>query len=126
MKLKKSFQLEEEGFDGDANEEESSNKLQAFIEYVKTQKVVHMDELAGHFNMRTQDVVARLQELLQQQLLVGVIDDRGKFIYITNEELKEVAKFIRQRGRVSLTDLAENSNTFINLTPLETTEAATS
>ena len=119
LALKESFQLEEEGFDGDVNEEESQNKLQAFIDYVKTQKVVHMDELAGTFNLRTQDVVQRLQDLLQQELLVGVIDDRGKFIYITNEELKSVAKFMRQRGRVSITDLAENSNMFINLNPVE-------
>ncbi|MDH8618446.1 hypothetical protein QIH36_27680, partial [Klebsiella pneumoniae] len=73
------------------NEEESQSKLQAFIDYIKSHKVVHMDELAGHFNMKTQDVIQRLQDLLQQQLLIGVIDDRGKFIYITNEELQSVA-----------------------------------
>lgn len=117
--MKQSFAVEEEGYDGDVNEEESQNKLKAFIDYVKNQKVVHLDELAGNFNLRTQDVVQRLQDLLQQELLVGVIDDRGKFIYITNEELQSVAKFIKQRGRVSITDLAENSNTFINLTPVE-------
>ena len=116
--MKESFAVEEEGYDGDVNEEESQNKLQTFIDYIKNQKVVHMDELAGNFNMRTQDVVQRLQELLQQGLLVGVIDDRGKFIYITNDELQSVAKFIRQRGRVSIADLAENSNTFINLSPV--------
>lgn len=117
--MKQCFELEEEGFDGDADEEESQNRLQVFIDYIKQQKVVHMDELAGHFNLRTQDVVQRIQDLLQQELLVGVIDDRGKFIYITNEELQSVAKFIRQRGRVSISDLAENSNTFVNLLPVE-------
>ena len=50
-------------------------------------------------------------------LKTGVIDDRGKFIYITQEELESVAKFIRQRGRVSLSDIAEASNSLINLTP---------
>lgn len=117
MKLKESFAIEEEGCDGDVNEEEGQNRLQAFIEYIKAQKVVHMDELAGHFNMRTADVISRIQELLAQELLVGVIDDRGKFIYITSEELASVAKFIRNRGRVSITELAENSNSFINLAP---------
>ena len=74
-----------------------------------------MDELAGHFNMKTQDVITRVQELLEQEQIIGVIDDRGKFIYVTEDELKSVAKFIRQRGRVSITDLAENSNSFVNL-----------
>lgn len=50
-------------------------------------------------------------------ILAGVIDDRGKFIYIPMEELQAVAKFIRQRGRVSLAELVENSNSLISLTP---------
>lgn len=48
-------------------------------------------------------------------MFVGVIDDRGKFIYITREEMEAVAKFIRQRGRVSLADIAESSNQLIQL-----------
>ena len=43
------------------------------------------------------------------------MDDRGKFIYISEEELKAVAKFIRQRGRISISDLAESSNSLIKL-----------
>lgn len=119
LKLKESFAVDEEGFDGDVNEEDGQNKLQAFIEYIQNHKVVQMDELAGHFNLKTQEVVARIQSLLEQEQLIGVIDDRGKFISITNDELQAVAKFIRQRGRVSITDLVENSNTFVNLVPIE-------
>lgn len=52
--------------------------------------------------------------------LTGVIDDRGKFIFISQEELKAVATFIRQRGRVSLTELASSSNSLINLQPEST------
>ena len=47
--------------------------------------------------------------------LSGVTDDRGKFIYISPEELQAVAKFIKQRGRVTISELAESSNTLINL-----------
>lgn len=47
----------------------------------------------------------------------GVIDDRGKFISITPEELDSVAQFIRHRGRVSITELAQASNSLINLMP---------
>lgn len=45
----------------------------------------------------------------------GVMDDRGKFIYISEDELKAVAKFIRQRGRISISDLADSSNSLIKL-----------
>lgn len=49
--------------------------------------------------------------------LTGVLDDRGKFIYITREELEGVAKFIKQRGRVSIQEIAECSNRLVRLTP---------
>ena len=121
LKLKESFAVEEEGYDEDTDETEANNKLQTFIDYIKSQKVVLMEELGGRFHMKTQDVIQRVQELLAQELLVGVIDDRGKFIYITKEELQSVAKFVRQRGRVSIAELVESSNSLINLQPIPQT-----
>ena len=64
-----------------------------------------------------QEAINRVQELQEQGRLTGVIDDRGKFIYISEEELEAVAKFIRQRGRVSISELAEASNQLISLNP---------
>ncbi|KAI5747799.1 hypothetical protein M8J77_018631 [Diaphorina citri] len=49
--------------------------------------------------------------------ILGVIDDRGKFIYISQEELNSVATFIKQRGRVSVSELVENSNQLVTLIP---------
>ena len=54
--------------------------------------------------------------------MTGVIDDRGKFIYISPEELKSIAQFIKQRGRVSIAELASSSNSLVNLRT-ETVEA---
>lgn len=65
--------------------------------------------------MKTQSVIDRIQDLQKDGLLTGVIDDRGKFIYITEDELKDVAKFIKQRGRISIAELAESSNQLIHL-----------
>ena len=57
----------------------------------------------------------------EEGTLTGVIDDRGKFIYISRDELEAVAKFIRQRGRVSIAELAESSNKLINISPEQAT-----
>lgn len=116
LKLKATFSVEEEGFDQEENADES-NKFQEFIDYIKNQKVVLLEDLASRFKLKTQDTIDRVQELLAQEVLVGVIDDRGKFIYITKEELESVAQFIRQRGRVSIAELVECSNSLINLQP---------
>ena len=118
LALKASFEIQEEGFDEEDEEQGATNKLQQFIQYIEEQKVVLLEDLAAHFQMRTQDAINRLQDLLNQETLVGVIDDRGKFIYITRDELQSVAKFIRQRGRISLSELVDSSNSLINLTPI--------
>lgn len=76
--------------------------------------------LNNQFYASLQEAIKRVQELQEQGMLTGVIDDRGKFIFITPQELEDVAKFIRQRGRVSISELAEASNTLINLTPERT------
>ena len=65
----------------------------------------------------TQDAIDRVNKLQESGELTGVIDDRGKFIFIAEEEQKAVATFIRQRGRVSIAELASASNSLINLQP---------
>jgi hypothetical protein len=85
-----------------------------------------------------QDAINRLRALEEQGMLTGFLDDRGKYVYVTREvllldplmmmlalafvpmtsdvqEMEGVAKWIRQRGRVSIAELAESSNTLIKL-----------
>ncbi|XP_026319126.1 DDRGK domain-containing protein 1 [Hyposmocoma kahamanoa] len=115
--LKAAFTVEGEGFE--ENEEQDSNSLlKDFIDYIKAQKVVLLEDLAAHFKLKTQAAIDRIQELQASGEITGVIDDRGKFIYISYKELEDVAKFIKQRGRVSITELAECSNDLINLNPV--------
>jgi len=116
LKMKEAFSVEEEGYDQE-NKENEGDLLQEFLEYIKQNKVLILEDLAAHFGLKTANVVERIQELQANGNLTGVIDDRGKFIYISEDELQAVAKFVRQRGRVSITELAENSNNLINLIP---------
>uniref|UniRef100_A0A8C5QUM0 DDRGK domain-containing protein 1 n=1 Tax=Leptobrachium leishanense TaxID=445787 RepID=A0A8C5QUM0_9ANUR len=117
LKLKESFVVEEEGVQESMTEDESRSFLTEFIDYVKTSKVVILEDLGAHFGLRAQDAINRIQDLLANGSITGVIDDRGKFIYITVEEMTAVAQFIRQRGRVSISELAQASNKLINLNP---------
>ncbi|KAL6115575.1 ddrgk1 [Pungitius sinensis] len=117
LRLKSSFIVEDQGEEEQLTEDQSRNMLQEFIQHIERSKVVLLEDLASHFGMRTQDAIDRLQVLLAEGTLTGVIDDRGKFISITPEELDSVARFISQRGRVSITELAQASNSLINLMP---------
>lgn len=111
--MKAAFEVQEEGFDEEDSEQDEL--LQNFIDFIKTSKVVVLEDLAAHFKLKTQATIDRIVELQKENRLSGVIDDRGKFIYISEDELQAVAKFIRQRGRVSISELAEHSNSLINL-----------
>ncbi|XP_035750941.1 DDRGK domain-containing protein 1 isoform X2 [Egretta garzetta] len=104
LKLKESFVVEEEGVEESMTEEEKT-------------KVIQLEDLASHLGLRTQDAINRIQDLMADGILTGVIDDRGKFIYITPEEMAAVAQYIKQRGRVSIAELAQASNSLINLQP---------
>lgn len=119
IKMKESFMVEEEGFEENDLDGEQ-NLLQEFVRYIKTQKVVVLEDLAAHFRFKTQTVIDRIKDLQNDNILTGVIDDRGKFIYVSEEEMQAVAKFIKQRGRVSIADIRENSNKLINLDPTNT------
>ena len=96
--------------------------------------MVKLEDLAAHFKLKTQEAIDRVTTLLADGMITGigdipstvfmyvsnscypgVIDDRGKFIYISREELEAVAKYIKQQGRVSITDLAASSNKLIKL-----------
>lgn len=45
------------------------------------------------------------------------MDDRGKYLYISQEEMQAVADYIKRQGRVSISHLASKSNQFIDLEP---------
>ncbi|KAF6021424.1 hypothetical protein EB796_020267 [Bugula neritina] len=114
--MKSQFAIEEEGEDAVMQTDEAE-LLQQFIDYIKKNKVMVIEDLAAQFNIKTQAAIERIEALMLDGTLTGVLDDRGKFIYITMDELQSVAKFIKQRGRVSIQELAESSNKLIRLTP---------
>ena len=112
--MKAAFSVEDEGCDA-GDQEDEENKLVKFVNYIKETKVVLLEDLAAQFQLKTQEAIDRVTQLQEDGILTGVIDDRGKFIFISQEELESVARFIRQQGRVSITDLALNSNKLISL-----------
>ena len=111
-----SFSVEETG-EEDAAGGEDEGRLPRFVGHIRQQKVAVLEELAHSFGLKTQEVIARVKALEQMGHLTGVIDDRGKFIFISTEELEAVAKFVNRKGRVRISTLAQESNRLIDLTP---------
>ncbi len=115
-KWKDLFSVEEKGEDNDLGDDAAvASKLEDFLVYVKRKKVVILEDLAQEFRMKSQDVINQLQKFELEGKITGVFDDRGKFIYVTMEEMERVAKYVEDHGRISVTSLAAASNKLIML-----------
>ncbi|KAJ8747517.1 hypothetical protein K2173_009254 [Erythroxylum novogranatense] len=116
-KWKGEFSVDAEGTTENDVQDGSQDLLSNFVEYIKKQKCVPLEDLAAEFKMRTQECINRITSLETMGRLSGVMDDRGKYIYISLEEMKAVADYIKRLGRVSISHLASKSNQFIDLEP---------
>jgi len=110
---KTSFQVSAAGEES-ANDQRSA---QRFVDYIKLRKVVMIEDLAAEFGLDGKTVQARLASFEENGMLSGVIDDRGKYIYITGQEMESVKQYIQRKGRVSKAELCRESNRLIRLEP---------
>lgn len=124
-KWKGAFSIDAEGTT-ENEAQENQDLLSDFVEYIKKQKCVPLEDLAAEFRLRTQECINRITALENMGRLSGVMDDRGKYIYISLEEMKAVADYIKREGRVSISHLASKSNQFIDLEPKVQYEEITS
>jgi len=113
-KMKADFEVAEEGTDA-RSEEDELNLVQNFIAYIKDNKVCYIDAIASEFGLRNVEAVNRINALMESGDLLGVLDDRGKFIHITQKELDSVASWIKRKGRVSINEIQKESNRLIKL-----------
>ncbi|KAL0443419.1 UNVERIFIED_CONTAM: DDRGK domain-containing protein 1 [Sesamum latifolium] len=116
-KWKGEFSIDAEGTTENEVQDGSQGLLFDFVEYIKKHKCVPLEDIAAEFKLRTQDCINRITSLESMGRLSGVMDDRGKYIYISLEEMKAVADYIKREGRVSISHLASKSNQFIDLEP---------
>lgn len=107
--------VEEAGDEVDQIEAEDPELLTRFCEYIRTSKIVVLEDLAAEFSLRTEEAIHRLATLEELGTLTGFFDDRGKFIYVSNEEMTAVAQFITKKGRVSIQELAAESSRLLHL-----------
>lgn len=112
--------VEDAGHTAEAQQLEDPGLLRRFCEFVREAKVVVLEEVAAEFQLRTEDVIDRLTKLEEAGTLTGFFDDRGKFIYVSMQEMEHVAELIERRGRISIQELAVESTKLLHLDTLST------
>lgn len=113
------FSTETAGTEVAEDGKDEQGLLSEFIAFIKERKVVVLEDLATHFKLRSTDAIARVKTLEESGAITGVFDDRGKFIYLTQEELDGVANWMKEKGRMTIQEIVAECNKLINLTPPE-------
>jgi hypothetical protein len=78
-------------------------------------KVLMLEEVARRYETGVEKIVALLEKMVEEGLFTGVVDDRGKFLFVSEDELNAVAKFISQRGRASLHEIVRECNRVVSV-----------
>lgn len=107
------FTVDDAGEDAQSKEQ-GEQLLHNMVEYIKKRKMVPLEDIAAQFSIRTSEVIEKVRDLESSKRITGIMDDRGKYIYISDEEMRNVASFIRKKGRIGISDLARESAVLIH------------
>ncbi len=108
------FETSDAGAGPDNTSSDRGNVMLNLLAHILQKKVIVIEDLVD-FDLNGEDAFDRVQTLVQMGRLTGVVDDRGKFMYITPKEMRNVSSFIHENGRVSMSALAKQSNKLIDL-----------
>jgi type IV secretory pathway VirB10-like protein len=82
-------------------------------ELEKKSRIVVVKDLAERFQASAEEVVSRIQTLLSSSRISGVLESDGRFIYISQEEMRTVASFIKAQEKISMQAIAKKTEELI-------------
>lgn len=83
-----------------------------FAEYAQQQKVVSIDALATRFRRPSEQVIERIEKLVESCRLTGVVDG-DRFVYVTNDEMKAVVEIFSTQKQMSLQDVVKAASSVV-------------
>ena len=95
------------------------NVINEFLNYIKIRKVVSLEDLSGVFKISPNELVEKLNQFENEGRILGIIDDRGKYIYVTEKEMNMIENLFMKRGRINKGDLIKECNKIIKFEPTE-------
>ncbi len=111
------IEVSEVGASNNGPEMDEATKNQEFVNFVIENRVVTFESLASAFDLSIQDVVNKLKDLEKERRIQGIFTDRGKYIFLTKEDLENVANYIKRKGKVTIPELVDECSRMIDLSP---------
>lgn len=111
------IEVAEAGINNNMLEVDEATKTREFVNFVIENRVVTFESLASSFDLSIQEVVNKLKDLEREKMIQGIFTDRGKYIYLTTEDLENVANYIKRKGKVTIPELVDECVRMIDLSP---------
>ena len=74
--------------------------IHEFIERLKQNGSISISSLADEFNITEQECLDQLEVINKQHGIIGVVDSKGCFVYVSMEMIKEAIKLGNDAGRI--------------------------
>ena len=79
--------------------------------------------MSATFKISNKEVLDRIKSIEQFGMMKGVLDERGKYICLEEEEIKAMLRMIEEKGRLTRAELVEEFSKLIRLDPSEEGQA---
>lgn len=90
---KKAFELQQAGQEiDDETGGQAQQTAEQFVNYITEHRIVVIEDLAAAFHMSASTAIDRIRELEAMGRLTGVMDERGKYVYVTEQEMDQVRR----------------------------------
>lgn len=73
--------------------------------------------MAVNFKLGNKAVIQRIKDLETNGIIQGVLDDRGKYIYITKEEIEGLINCVHHKGKLTRTEMITEFSKVVRLEP---------
>lgn len=85
-----------------------------WLQELQENRVVSTTEMAERFQVPTEAVTTRIQELIDSLRVTGALEEKeGRFIYVSSEELRELAQYIMSNNETTWQQVAKQLQTII-------------
>ncbi|GBE62409.1 DDRGK domain-containing protein [Babesia ovata] len=111
-----SFVVETEGHE----QPRKQFNVEDFVNFVIWKKATNLVELSAKFDLKQNEVVHRLNQLEDQGRLFGLLDERGRYLYISATDVDTLEHYIVNSGRIHKSrNLTPFCNTALCMEPTE-------
>lgn len=84
--------------------------VEDLISEMQEKRSVKTQDMAASFGVTQDVVIDRIQELVKEKRVSGVVESDGRFIYLSDEEMKAMADAILMAGEISAEEVATICN----------------